>query len=481
MGLNVIDYGIIIAYLLGMVAIGFYSMHFTNTKEDFLVAGRRLGFFMFFGCMVAVALGGGATLGSAKLGYKWGVSGLWLDGSFCLGLVTLGIFVSSKLAKLRALSLPEVTEMNYGKWARIFSAVLTIIYTAGISTVNVIAMGSLLGGTMGWTPQMAMLVGGGIVVFYTIVGGMWAVSMTDIVQFIIKAIGVLILAPIFGISAVGGWDTFVANTPAPKLEVMAMGWDNALMYFLMFVPGTVIGQDMWQRVFTARSKDIARTGTITAGIFTFFYGCSTVVIGMCVFQLFPNLSNPQDALVVGVINFLPTGLRGFVLAAALCATMSAASGTMLASSTIIYNDFYQRFINPNADESKAVWVNKVIALGVGSVVMLCAFYINDVLDAMDLAYAYLTGCIFVPVLASFVLRRFSPKAGLVALAVSAVAVTASFINFGISSSYPIIIGMTVGLIVYGIVNIMDKNKIDAPMDKVGTEDKLFSETTIIHH
>lgn len=72
--LNSIDYGIIILYFIVMIGIGVISTRFTKTKEDYLVAGRRLGFPMFFGCMSALAVGGAATIGSAKLGYKFGIS-----------------------------------------------------------------------------------------------------------------------------------------------------------------------------------------------------------------------------------------------------------------------------------------------------------------------------------------------------------------------------------------------------------------------
>ena len=80
--LNSIDYGIIIIYFLIIVGVGVFSIKFTKNKEDFLVAGRRLPFFMYFGCMCALAIGGAATIGSSKWGYKVGISGIWLNGSY---------------------------------------------------------------------------------------------------------------------------------------------------------------------------------------------------------------------------------------------------------------------------------------------------------------------------------------------------------------------------------------------------------------
>lgn len=457
--LNSIDYGIIIFYFIGMVVIGFISMKFAKTQEEYLVAGRRLGFPMFFGCMAAMAVGGGSTIGSTKLAYKFGISGIWYDGSLGVGLILLGILVSSKLSKMKVLSINEVIGDNYGKAARVYGAVLTFIYTMMLTVVQVISMGVILSGILGWSNGVSMLVGGGIVIFYTFIGGMWSVTMTDIVQFVIKTIGVLLLAPIFALHSVGGWSNVVAKLPATHFSMTTIGYDGIVMYLLMFIPGLVIGQDIWQRVFTAKNDKVARTGSISAGIYSILFGLATIVLGWCVLVAFPGLKDPQEAFVTGIIHFLPTGIRGFVLAAAMAATMSVASGTILACSTIVYNDAYLGLIKKGKGDKGSVWINRGIALAIGIIIMIFAFLIQDVLTALDMAYAYLSGCVFVPVLAAFILKKFSPKAGLASLAASSIVTTATFFFSGISSNYPIIYGIITGLIVYVGVNAVDKRKV----------------------
>jgi len=464
--LNSIDYGIIILYFIVMIGIGIISTKFTKTTEDYLVAGRRLGFPMFFGCMSALAVGGAATIGSAKLGYKFGISGIWLGGSLGLGLIAIGFLVSSKLSKMKALSINEVVENNYGKSSRIFSSILTFIYTMMLSVVQVVSIGAIISGIMGWSTQISMLVGGGIVIFYTFVGGMWSVSMTDIIQFVIKTLGVVILIPIFALIKIGGIGHVLSAVPQSHLSITNIGYDSIIMYLLMYIPGLIIGQDIWQRIFTAKNEKIAKRGTVLAGFYSIIYASSTVLLGICVYVAFPALKNPQDAFVTGVLTFLPIGVKGFVIAAAMAATMSVASGSVLASSTILYNDLYTRFINRTPDQKKAIWVNRVFALSIGVGVMLIAFLIQDVLTALDMAYAYLSGCVFIPVLAAFVLKRFSPRAGLASLFVSTVVVTGTFFKSGISSNYPIIFGIISGLIVYTVVNMVDKNKVSSVIDKV---------------
>ena len=75
--LSTIDFAIIALYFIVIIAVGFLGAKFAKTKEDYLVAGRRLSFPLFFGCMAAMALGGGSTVGSAELGYNFGFGGIW--------------------------------------------------------------------------------------------------------------------------------------------------------------------------------------------------------------------------------------------------------------------------------------------------------------------------------------------------------------------------------------------------------------------
>ncbi|GAB3703433.1 hypothetical protein GCM10028815_12340 [Mariniluteicoccus flavus] len=189
MTLHPLDLVVIGIYFLAMIGIGFWSMRMAKTREDYLVAGRRLKFPLFFACMAAMAVGGAVTVGGTGKGYKDGIAGLWVGGSLGMGLIVLGMLVSSKLNRLRALSINEVIERNYGAAARVFGAVLTIIYTVALSVVQVVAMGSILAGILGIDTRMARVYAGLVVVFYTFLGGMWSVTMTDIVQFVIKTLG----------------------------------------------------------------------------------------------------------------------------------------------------------------------------------------------------------------------------------------------------------------------------------------------------
>lgn len=517
---HTIDYVVIGLYVLAMLGIGVASTFFAKDRDDFLLAGRRLKFPLFFGCMAAMAVGGAVTVGGAQRGYKVGIAGLWVGGSLGLGLIVLGLLISSKLAKLRALSINEVIERNYGTSARMLGAVLTIIYTVSLTVVQVIAMGSILALIFpGLTEQTAMIISGAVVVFYTFLGGMWAVTMTDIVQFVIKTLGIIILVPIFLVlsKAHGDVPTLMSQLPAEHWDPWSLGFSGTLYWILLYVPGLVIGQDIWQRMFTARNEKIARTGTILAGVYSIIYGLAAVLLGMAVLAVGATPAKPSQTFALGVELFLPPGIAGLLLAAALAASMSVASGTILACSTVIYNDVYLRLIRGErssgveaaADDRVAlgssavqrdldasasgargkdghvardVWINRGIALLIGVLVIALSLVIKDIFRALDLAYGFLSGCVFVPVVAAFFLRRVSPKAGLLALLLSAIGVAGSMFfgesgqakallgpdaaaDWVIGGNYPIMVGMAIGVVVYAVVTALDPNKV-APNTEV---------------
>lgn len=495
--LTSLDYAIIALYFLAMIGIGLWSVRKAKSREDYLVAGRRLGFPMFFGCMSAMAVGGAVTVGGTGKGYQDGLAGMWVGGSLGMGLLLLGMLVSSKLNRLRALSINEVIERNYGTAARVFGAVLTIIYTVALTVVQVVAMGSIITGLFDVGETPAMLASGLVVVFYTFLGGMWSVTMTDIVQFVIKTLGVMLLVPIFVLASpqIGGVSGFLDKIPSSHWDLGAYGFTGTLYWILLYVPGLVIGQDIWQRIFTARSDRIARTGTLAAGFYSILYALAAVMLGMAVLAAGIQLEKPSMAFEAGVSAFLPTGVAGLLLAAALAASMSVASGTILACSTVIYTDLFLRFVRgqQNADASatgdvdaqgettvaRDVWINRAIALVIGLLIILLAVVISDIFKALDLAYGFLSGCVFVPIIFSFILRRISPRAGLFSLAASALVVAGTMVygesthqvDFAIGGNWPITFGIIVGLVVYLVVTVLDRNKI-TPNVEIGQEQEV---------
>ena len=122
---------------------------------------------MYTACLAAVVLGGASTVGSAKLGYEFGISGMWMVFMIGLGITALGVFLTTQLANLRIISISEMLELRYDKSARLISAVIMAAYATMIAAIQLIAIGTILHAMLGWGMTAGILAGGLVVLTYT--------------------------------------------------------------------------------------------------------------------------------------------------------------------------------------------------------------------------------------------------------------------------------------------------------------------------
>lgn len=436
-----VDILVMILYFSVLIFVGILGARRAKTSEDYIVAGRNLGFTMYLACLAAVILGGASTIGTTKLGYQLGMSGIWLVFMLGMGIVVLGIFLAKKISGLKVLTVSEMLQSRFNRETRLISALVAAIYAMMVTVTQVIGMGTILNVLLGWDMTVSMIVGGGIVLFYTILGGMWSVTMTDIVQFVIMTIGIFFIMLPMSLSKAGGWSNLAAKVPANYFDFTNVGLETIIQYFLLFCLGMVVAQDIWQRIFTARTMTIARYGTIGAGIYSFLYAIVLSIIGMCAFVVLPNLDDPQNAFASMALQTLPSGVLGIVLASVVSALMSTASGTLIASSTLIVNDIVKGYFAPDMSEQRFMKVSRLTTFTIGVFTIICAVWIQDVLVALDIAYAVLSGAIFFPVLLGFFWKQTTAKAAFYSILVSTVVILVGLAVKGISSTDPIVYGL----------------------------------------
>ena len=341
--MRLLDVTVLIVYFATMVIIGLIGVKKAKSEKDFLLAGSRLGYFSHVGCLSAVIIGGAATLGSARLGYDFGISGFWYVTMMGLGIAGLGLFVINKISGYKVFTISQLLGKRFGEGTQLISACVTAIYTLMIVVTQVIGMGSIINVLLGWPVIPSMLVGGGIVLFYTILGGMWSITVTDVIQFIVMTVGVFFIMFPYSVNSVGGFTELFANVPKAHLTITNIGYGQIFEYFLLYFFGLIVSQDIWQRVFTAKNQKVARNSAISAGFYSFLYGLVLSIVGLCALVLLPNLAHSQNAFASLALTILPPGLLGLVLAAVIAALMSNASGGLFASSTLITNDIIKYY------------------------------------------------------------------------------------------------------------------------------------------
>lgn len=452
-----IDMLVIFIYFVVLVGVGVIGVRKAKTSDMYLLAGRNLGVFMLFGCLTAVFLGGSSTIGSSQLGYETGLAGVWFVFSMGLGISLFGLLLLRKVTGYKLTTISELLGRLFNVQSKLIGSIIAAIYTLMVSVTQVIAIGVLLSAMFDWNLTVSMLVGGGIVFFYTILGGMWSVTMTDIVQFSIMTVGIFLIMLPISLSKVGGFDGLVTQLPASHFDVFDIGIFEIFKYLITYTLGMMVGQDIWQRYFTAKSYKTAHTGGILVGIYSLLYSLAMVIIGMCAIIIIPNIASTQDVFTEMAFETLPPGLLGIVFAAVAAAIMSTASGTLLASSTLISQDILKDHFFKNISDKQFLLLSRTTTLVMGIIAVIISLWVQELLVAIDVAYAILAGSIFIPIVFGLFWKRTTSKAAFSAILVSALVVLGGLAIEGLSSTNPIIYGITVNIIVIMIVSFIDKN------------------------
>ena len=446
-----LDISVVLAYALAMLLLGWYGMRRARNQEEFLVAGRNLGPACYLGTMAATVLGGAATVGTVRLGYVHGLSGFWLCAMLGGGILVLNLFLAKPLLKLRIYTVTQVLERRYTPLARQASAAIMFVYALMLSVVSVLAMGTVIQVLFELPFWSAILLGGSVVVIYSSIGGMWSLTLTDIVQFVIKTAGLMfVLLPIC-LSRVGGWDALVAKLPASAFALTTLGYDTIFTYFLIYFFGILIGQDIWQRVFTARSDGVARGAGSLAGVYCVIYGLVGALIGMCARVLLPDLADANNAFAAIVRSALPDGIRGLVIAAALAAMMSTASAGLLAASTTLTEDLLPRL---RGGRASTLGMARMFTLLTGLAVLAIALLVNDVIGALTLAYNLLVGGILVPLLGAILWPRATTAGALASMLLGSGAAIVFMLKDGLEANTPIYFSLGLSLVSFVVVSLL---------------------------
>jgi solute:Na+ symporter, SSS family len=445
-----LDLLVVIAYMAGILGAGFWARRRATTQDQFLVAGRSVGPWLYSGTLAAIVLGGASTVGGVKLGYQYGISGMWFVFMLGLGIIVLSAVFVERILGLKLYTVPELLERRYSAAARVVGGVVMVAYDLMVAVTATIAVGSVMEVIVGIPRTPAIFISSGVMVAYSVLGGMWSLTLTDIIQFVIKTVGILFILLPGAILHAGGLAAMRDRLPDGFFSPTHIGAGKIISFFVLYFFGIIIGQDVWQRVFTARSVKVARLGGIGVGLYCLCYALAGALIGTAGRVFLPALGNADAAFAEIVNTVLPVGLRGLVLAAALAAIMSTASACLLAASTVLLEDVYLRL--RGAGNAGSIVQSRMVTLALGAVMTVISCSMHDVIVALTVAYDLLVGALLVPVIGAMMWPRGTTAGALASIAVGATLVTALLAWAGLDSDLPIYAGLGGSLVVYLVVS-----------------------------
>ncbi len=469
-----IDIIIFAVYFLLMLSVGFFFLNKNKDERDYYTGGGDMSPAHVGLSVVATDVGGGFSIGLGGLGFTMGLSGSWMLFTGLIGawisaaLLIPKVFDWQKAHGRHFLTLPQVFGFLYNKKVALVAAVISIIGYTGFTSSQLLAGAKLTSATfpqMGTTEMLWIM--GAIAVVYTMMGGMKAVIYTDTVQWIILLLGLIGVAIPMAWVKLGGLAGIQPYLSDDMLSMNNITWQNVVNWTVTIVPIWFVGMTLYQRIFACKDVKNAKRAWYIAGVlewpFMAFTGVLLGLLSNVAMQkgIIPQITDSELGLPFLIKNILPVGFTGVVLAAYFSAVLSTADSCLMAASGSVVGDVVPASMK--GSHKKVVRFSQVSTLAIGMFAILLASVMENVLQLMLYAYAFMVSGLCVPIVASIFLKKRYPQPALVSMILGGVTTTALIVSearlpLGLDAN---IFGLSAAAISYIVLHQVYKNKYTA--------------------
>jgi len=389
-----IQLAIVILYIILLFAISFYvKKRADKNPTEYLFAGRKLSTGLVAVSVTGLAVGAASTVGVAESATKIGFAAGWYNGAWSIGAIVMGILAAGKYRELNCTTIPELFERSYDQKARVISVVGLALIMICITSLQYVAGGSILSTLM---PNIFSMHGGMItsaIVFIgiTAIGGLWSSGLSNVLSVSLIYIGIL-YSMIMILIRDGGLSGIESKLPAAPFDWFSpmggLGVAVLLGWILVMVSQAITAQGPVQIACGAKNSKSARNGFILGGIMIFPIGFFSAILGLAAKAQFPEL-NPTLALPQIIMSLDPFS-SGITLAALWAADVSTACTILLGAGTLISQDIYKRFFNPNVTNEKFLKINRLVILLIGIGTLWLAFNAVGIVKVMMIGLSLTT-------------------------------------------------------------------------------------------
>jgi solute:Na+ symporter, SSS family len=396
-------------YVLFLLVISIYATGEVKDEADYVVAGRRLPLFLAWGTLIATWFGAAAMFAAAGAAREEGLLGVVLDPFACAGtLVLAGLFFARPLWKMELYTMADFYRVKYGKAAEIVGACIQVPSYFSWIALQYLALARILELYFGMPMLWGILAVAAVTLVYTLIGGMWSVTLTDTVQIVIALFGLVILvAATLSDSRLGDGDPLrglavvysrVAETHPGHLRLVPAEFSLAavlpwLAAWATGLFGNIPGQDLQQRVFASKSPNTAMHACILAGVLYLVFGMIPVTLGLASLVTHPNGELDPVGFLAG--EYLSPAMLVVFVIAVMSMVVSTATSAVLAPATILGHNLLSRL---PTFKGNGLFRDRlcVVLVSLGGVVMaLCG---KSLMQLLDVALSIQLVALFVPVL-----------------------------------------------------------------------------------
>ncbi len=410
----------IVVYLLITLLIGWWAARRVHNTQDFVIAGRRMPMMVAACALFATWYGSETIMGAPAKYAEDGLQGVMEDpfgSSLCLILV--GFFFARPLYRLNILTLVDFFKVRFSRRMETMAAIFIVPSYFGWIAAQMVAMALLLNVLLDIDVLWGILICLVVVVMYTYVGGMWAVSVTDFVQTIMIIVGMVALAVLLADKA-GGVQKVLANAPAKAFQFFPeRDLQSILAYFAAWITiglGSIPQQDVFQRVMSAKTEKAAVGASLVSGLMYLTIGLIPLFITLCGKALYTDFGNddPQKIIPMMVLNHAGIVIQVLFFGALLSAILSTTAGAILAPATIIGENLIRPIYRKMSDRMLLRTMRfSVVGVAVCSAIMASSK--RNIYELVSDSSVLSLVSLFVPLAAGIYWKRASDMGGILSI------------------------------------------------------------------
>lgn len=378
-----------LVYLAALIGFGIMAYRRTKTFDDYYLAGRDLNPNVAALSAEASSESGWLLLGLPGQAFSQGIGAFWVALGCVCGTFFNWTAVATRLRKLteffRAITIPDYLESRFednSRVIRIISALLIAVFMTAYVAAQFVASGKALSVTFGFDYTTSVLLGAAVILFYTMLGGFFAVAWTDALQAMMMIFG-LVVIPTLGIIKLGGpgalWSTLSSVTASGSgfLSLRVGKEGIGLATFIVGMLGIGLGYPgqphVLVRFMAIRKPSLVKRSALVGVIWAVIALYGAVFIGLVGRALLAtDPGDPERVMPMLAIQLLPSWLAGIMIAAAMAAMMSTADSQLLVASSSFVQDFYHKAFGRKPDPRRLVLLSRIVTLVVGVLAMAIA-------------------------------------------------------------------------------------------------------------
>ena len=393
---------LILVYLVLMLGVGLWGRGRIATTDDMAVAGRRSGVWLIAFSVAATWINGTTLIGISALGRDFGLCAYWAGGSFLLTTIWIGFYIIPRLRETGIVTIPELFERFFGPKYRLLSLCLVILRDLGVTAGTIGALTVVTTGLLDISALEAQALWLGVTIVYVFLGGMWAVLVTDAIQFVIIMVATVGLLAA-GFAQFGGARGVAAQVDPEMLGLLGKaGMAQVAGWVVIGIAVTCGYQGIIQRGLAASSPEVARRGFLYGGIIGTFWYMIPPLLGVLGQAMYGDEVKAEDTFVEVAFGVADGQLATIVVVCVLAASMSTLSSTINTMASNLTIDIYKRFMNPLASVRRQIWVYRVSIVLVGLLATVL-YYVVPLLIELFWLGGRIMGASVAPALVALVL------------------------------------------------------------------------------